>query len=191
MTLTGTMSPADLPALTLLLYELRSPINVGMILRVAETYGVAVSVIRVTDMLAHDGTRKTISDFACGALERKGYDSLAGLSSLPRLTERRVIATSIEPGSISLAEFRFARGDVLLLGNEYDGLPTDVAAACQTRLRIPMADVWTPKPPSHTPIDPARSGPVARDGMPNLNVALAAGIICYQWFIAGGGRTGG
>ena len=43
-----------------------------------------------------------------------------------------------------------------------------------------MADVWTPKPHSVNPIDAARTAPVARDGTPNLNVAIAGAIVCYS-----------
>ncbi len=46
-----------------------------------------------------------------------------------------------------------------------------------------MAQVWTPKPRSISPIDPARVAPVTRDGEPNLNVAVAGAIICYAAYL--------
>lgn len=176
-----SVNAASVPGLTLLLYELRSPINIGMILRVAETYGIRVEIAASQSILADTEKAKTISDFACGALQRKGYGEIA---SLPDTTQgRRLIATSIEDDSVELPAFNFRHGDIVLLGNEYDGLPAEVFRASTARLKIPMADVWTPKPQSHNPIDSQRAAPVSRDGMPNLNVAMAAGIICYQWFL--------
>ena len=97
------------------------------------------------------------------------------------------MSTTIESGAQSLPRFAFQLGDVVVLGNEYDGLPEATARLCGARLRIPMADVWTPKPRSSAPIDPARVAAVARDGLPNLNVAMASSIICYQWFCARAG----
>jgi tRNA (cytidine/uridine-2'-O-)-methyltransferase len=179
--------PSSVPGLTLLLHNLRSPVNIGMILRVAETYGVAVAISGSTDVLAAGAQQRTISDFACGALERRGFKAIDGLAHIAGAGHERLLATSIEPAAQPLPQFRFQPGDVVLLGNEYDGLPAEVEARCGATLRIPMADVWTPKPASHQPIDPTRVSPVARDGMPNLNVAIAAGIICYQWFVATGG----
>jgi hypothetical protein len=49
----------------LLLWDIRSPINFGMLLRVAETYRVAVAAFGPEHALS-----TTTRDFACGALER-------------------------------------------------------------------------------------------------------------------------
>lgn len=175
--------PRSKPPLTLLLYELQSPINIGMILRVAETYRVGIAIYGSRSVLESAERMKVVSDFACGALERVGYRRLARPADLEKLgTGARLVATSVEEGTTPLPDFRFRRGDVVVLGNEYDGLPARVLESCKSSLRIPMADVWAPKPQSHNPIDAARAAPVARDGMPNLNVAVAGGIICYQWF---------
>jgi tRNA G18 (ribose-2'-O)-methylase SpoU len=159
----------------LLLWDLRSPINFGMLLRAAETYRVAVAAFGIDHAQS-----STTRDFACGALERVGFQPLADRAALRDWQgDGRLIATSIEPGSDQLPEFRFRPGDVVALGNEYDGLPAELERSADCRLRIPMAQVWTPKPRSSHPIDPTRKAPVARDGQPNLNVAMAGAIICY------------
>jgi len=162
----------------LALWDIQSPINFGMLLRVAETYRVPVAAY------GRDHSQSTTTrDFACGALERVGFRKLDSLSHLQTWkTPGRLIATSIESGAQSLLDFRFSPGDVVVLGNEYDGLPAEIADRADDRLIIPMAEVWTPKPVSESPIDPARTAPVARDGRPNLNVAMAGGIICYAAF---------
>jgi tRNA G18 (ribose-2'-O)-methylase SpoU len=163
----------------LLLWDIRSPINFGMLLRVAETYRVAVAAFGPEHALS-----TTTRDFACGALERVGFEKVENVSRLKVWQGKgRLIATSIERGSDSLLDFRFAPGDVVTLGNEYDGLPPEIEGIADHKLTIPMANVWTPKPRSTNPIDPARTAPVARDGTPNLNVAVAGAIICYAAYV--------
>jgi tRNA (cytidine/uridine-2'-O-)-methyltransferase len=167
------------PGIRLMLWGLQSAINFGMLLRVAETYRVPVGV--VGDNLASSATAR---DFACGAMERVGFERLADMTAaLDWRGDGRLIATSIERGADPLSHFHFEPGDVVVLGNEYDGLPSAVEECADRRLIIPMADVWTPKPPSLNPIDAARTAPVARDGTPNLNVAIAGAIICYAAYV--------
>ena len=171
--------------LTLLLWNLQSPINLGMILRLAETYRVSVTVAHGNALLDNNEKMKTVGDFACGALQRVGFERMDGsMDPLTIMGHRRLISTTVEAGAIALPDFNFGPDDMIILGNEYDGVPASVERAAAARIRIPMGDVWTPKPPSLKPIDPTRVATVVRDGMPNLNVAMAAGIICYEWFCA-------
>ena len=65
---------------SLLLVDLRSPINFGMCLRLAETFAMDVLVFDPSGLTADTGKRQTISDFACGALERKGFTQIADLN---------------------------------------------------------------------------------------------------------------
>ena len=99
----------------------------------------------------------------------------------------RRIATTIEPDAVSLSDFTWQVGDVVVLGRSDDGLPDELTDDTTIRLRIPMPDVYTPKPASYHPIDPARTAPVSRDGMPNLNVAMAAAILVFSAYSSGGG----
>lgn len=171
--------------LQLLLVGLQSPINIGMILRVAETYQFHVSILDSFNVLDDDTKLAVIGDFACGALARRGFSLVADDSELARLREgRRLVATSIEPNAVDLSTCRFITGDVIAVGNEYDGLSDAMLASADAVLRIPMPAVWTPKPKARHPIDPGRTAPVARDGSPNLNVAMTAGIICHAAYQA-------
>jgi tRNA G18 (ribose-2'-O)-methylase SpoU len=172
-----------MPSLTLLLYGLQSPANIGMILRVAETYRVGVAIHGSESVLDNPEKLRTVEDFACGAVERVGFRRTAAAADLePLRAGGRLVAASLDPRSRAVWDFGFEPGDVVVLGNEYDGLPESVARDCAASVHIPMPDVWTPKPRSSDPIDPTRTTPVARDGRPNLNVAIAGGIVCYQWF---------
>jgi tRNA G18 (ribose-2'-O)-methylase SpoU len=178
----------------LLLFGLQSPINIGMILRVAETYQFRVSIFDCHRILDDPEKLGTVEDFACGALERRGFQSVADEAALAQLRHGRcLIATSIERSKESLPSHSFVAGDLFVLGNEYDGLPDDLIASADCVLRVPMPDTWTPKPKARHPIDPSRTAPVARDGKPNLNVAMTAGIICYaafaDWLTKGSGQS--
>jgi tRNA (cytidine/uridine-2'-O-)-methyltransferase len=172
------------PGIRLLLWDVQSPINLGMLLRVAETYRIPVAALGTERVLADPDRHASASDFACGALQRRGFEALADAAAAKHWRgQSRLVATSIDQDAATLPDFRFRPGDVVVLGNEYDGLPAEVVAAADQRIVIPMAEVWTPKPRSINPIDPARTAPVARDGEANLNVAMAGAIICYQAYV--------
>jgi tRNA G18 (ribose-2'-O)-methylase SpoU len=180
--------------LEFLLYGLQSPINIGMILRIAETYQFRVSIYDKPRVLEDPDKFRTVKDFACGAVERRGFRSIRDEAGLRQILQgRRLVATSIERGATSLPNYQFCPGDTFSLGNEYDGLPEQVIAQADAVLNIPMPLVWTPKPKSLSPIDPGRTTSVARDGQPNLNVAMSAGIICYtayaDWLASDEGRA--
>ena len=172
------------PQLHLVLCGLQSPINIGMILRAAETFDVRVCIVGSDSVIQSADKKKIISDFSCGALDRVGYRRIEKISNIREIFNGySIIGTSIEEGATMLPNFKFSRNSVVIVGNEYDGLPQEIAEICSVLISIPMAKVWTPKPPSHDPIDPLRKAPVARDGRPNLNVAVASSIICYDWFL--------
>jgi tRNA G18 (ribose-2'-O)-methylase SpoU len=182
----GADNPPVGAGLELLLYNLQSPINIGMILRVAETYNFGVSIYDSHCVLDAEEKLQTIRDFACGAVTRRGFRRLSDQAAVEvAFAGRRLVSTSIETRARALPGFRFRPGDVVALGNEYDGLPVAMLASADEILHIPMPQGFVPKPVSRTPIDPARTQPVARDGQPNLNVAMAAGILCYAAFVGG------
>jgi tRNA G18 (ribose-2'-O)-methylase SpoU len=164
-----------------LLHGLQSPVNIGMILRVAETYRFYVSIYDRYRVLQDAEKLHTMKDFSCGAMDRQGFRLITDDAALAKMLEgRRLLATSIERSTAALPDHCFQNGDLFALGNEYDGLPDDLFALADTVLHIPLPPMFTPKPASLHPIDPARTAPVARDGQPNLNVAISAGIICYS-----------
>ena len=66
------------PGLEFLLYGLQSPINIGMILRVAETYRFHVAIYDPFCLLDHPDKLRTISDFSCGGT----VPTVVGLFSL-------------------------------------------------------------------------------------------------------------
>jgi tRNA G18 (ribose-2'-O)-methylase SpoU len=172
--------------LELMLCALQSPINIGLILRLAEGYQFRVSILDEHRVLDDPDKVQTVSDFSCGAMTRRSVRRISDFAAIePLRSGRRLIATAIGVDAVPLPELRFAKGDILVLGNEYDGLPAHVVDDADIVTTIPMPDVWMPKERSGRQIDPSRVAPVSRDGEPSLNVAVSAGIVCYaahcQW----------
>ncbi len=179
--------------LELLLYGLQSPVNIGMALRIAESFCFKASILDLDGVLEDPEKLATAGDFACGAMSRQACRRLGGARALADLRRgRRFIATSIGRNATPLTEFHFLTGDLIALGNEYDGLPDEVVAGADALLHVPTPEVWLPKEKAHSPIDPQRTAPVARDGEPSLNVAVTAGIVCYaayaKWLAKCGNR---
>jgi tRNA (cytidine/uridine-2'-O-)-methyltransferase len=123
--------------------------NVGTILRLAACLGAAVDLIEPCGF-----------PFSDRALKRAGMDYLelaavtrhAGWGAFEaRLEGRLVLFTTA--GALRLPEARFEAGDTLLFGAESRGVPQEVHARADLRVRIPQIE-----------------------GTRSLNVAVAAGI---------------
>lgn len=170
--------------LRLLLHGLQSPINVGTLLRVAETFGVAVDVWDPAGLFRDAEKLRWIHDLSCGAYSR-GTFRLLDEAPRPKEASIRTIATCLREEATHLPDFVFRPGDVVAIGNEYDGLPADYIAGADCRLHIPMLAGHTPKPPSLQPIDPARQPVDPGHGSPVLSSAVSGAIICYAASLAG------
>jgi tRNA (cytidine/uridine-2'-O-)-methyltransferase len=124
--------------------------NVGAVLRLGACLGAPVHVVEPCGFpFSPHAWRRSAMDYADLA-ELHRHDSweafLAG-----RPTGRLVAMTT--KGADSLWDFRFAPGDILLMGRESAGLPDAVHDAADARLLIPM-----------------------QPGARSLNVAMAAAI---------------
>lgn len=135
----------------LVLYQPDIPQNAGTLLRLAACMDVGVDIVE-----------------PCGFLFSDKHFRRAGLDYLPaaRLIRHRswavygaarpagrLIALSTH-ADLPYADFRFRPDDALLLGQESTGLPAEVEAVADARLRIPM-----------------------RAGLRSLNVAIAAAMV--------------
>ena len=133
----------------LALYQPDQAGNVGTILRLAACLGVPLDLIEPCGFPWGDK-----------ALKRAGMD-YAEIANVTRhadwaafeagLAGRLVLFTT--GGDVRLPEARFEAGDTLLFGSESRGVPTDVHARAELRVRIPQAA-----------------------GTRSLNLAVAAGI---------------
>lgn len=139
----------------LALYQPDIPQNAGTILRLAACLGVAVDVIGPAGF-----------DFSDRNLRRAGLDYLDHVEITRHVSFAAFLATrraTREPGRLILlttaadtayTAVAFARGDTLLLGRESAGVPAEVHAVADMRVRVPM-----------------------RPGLRSLNVAVAAAMV--------------
>ncbi|MDB5701815.1 MAG: tRNA ((34)-2-O)-methyltransferase [Sphingomonadales bacterium] len=114
------------------LYQPEIAGNVGAILRLAACFGVGVDLIEPCGFV-----------FSDARLKRAGMDYIDQVelirhadwdAFLAQNTGRLMLMTT--HGSDALHSAAFERGDVLLFGNEGSGVPPEVAAVCDARLRI-------------------------------------------------------
>jgi tRNA (cytidine/uridine-2'-O-)-methyltransferase len=135
----------------LALFEPDIPQNAGALLRLGACVGVAVDVIEPCGFLLDDRR-----------LRRSGMDYLAAVELARHASWARFLAAR-PPGRIVLLttrgdmpyhRFAFRADDTLLLGRESAGVPEEVHAIADARVRVPL-----------------------RPGLRSLNVALAAAMV--------------
>jgi tRNA (cytidine/uridine-2'-O-)-methyltransferase len=134
----------------LALFQPDIPQNAGALLRLGACLGVGVDVIEPCGFLFHDKRLRRAGMDYIGATDWRRYPAWAAFRA--EMRGRIVLLTT--KGEIAHHEFAFARDDTLMVGRESAGVPPEVAAACDARVRIPM-----------------------RPGMRSLNVALAAALV--------------
>ena len=176
------MNSSSAPHIHFLLDDLQSPINIGKCARIAEIYGMELYIHDPRNLTADPNALQTISDFACGAWQRRTNHIHDNIQSLVgNYKKGRLIATCLDKDAIPLQDFEFKADDLIMLGNEYDGLPAELIDGADAKVYIPMPQTHLPKFRSYSPIDPSRIAAVNQNGNPNLNVAVSAGIIGYAF----------
>ncbi|HEY0523627.1 MAG TPA: tRNA (cytidine(34)-2'-O)-methyltransferase [Stellaceae bacterium] len=135
----------------LALFEPDIPQNAGALIRLGACLGVPVDIVEPCGFVFSDRhLRRAGMDYLDRAALRR-YDSWPAYRR-ERPPGRLVLLTTRAP--LCYQDFAFAPDDALLLGRESAGVPDDVHAACDARVRVPM-----------------------RAGLRSLNVALAAAMV--------------
>ena len=137
----------------LVLFQPDIPQNTGTLLRLAACLGVGVDVIEPCGFVLDDRR-----------MRRAGMDYLDQVDLVRHASWEAYRASSASaPGRLVLLttkattrhiDFDFASFDRIMVGRESGGVPDDVAALCDGRLRIPM-----------------------QPGLRSINVALTASIV--------------
>ncbi len=149
------------------LYQPDIPQNAGTILRLAACMGVAVDVIGPAgfdfsdrnlrraglDYLEHVEIARHVSFAAYLARRREAAPPPASPPAAASKSPGRLVLLTTA-GDIAYPAFQFAAGDTLLLGRESAGVPADVHAVADARVRIPL-----------------------RPGLRSLNIAVAAAMV--------------
>jgi len=109
--------------------------NVGAVLRLGACLGAAVDLIEPMGFAWDDKrVRRTAMDY----IDHVEIARHAGFAAFrPTIGARRLVLLTTKAAQ-SLYDFAFRPDDVLLFGKESAGVPADVAAVCDARLRIPM-----------------------------------------------------
>ncbi|WP_310468721.1 TrmH family RNA methyltransferase [Sphingomonas sp.] len=109
--------------------------NVGAVMRLGACLGVAVDLIEPMGFAWDDArVRRTAMDYIDEVEVARHADFAAFQATVAGA--RLILLTT--KASRSLYDFDWRSGDILLLGKESGGVPPDVAAACDERIRIPI-----------------------------------------------------
>lgn len=134
------------------LYQPDIPQNTGAIMRLAACLGVALDLIEPAGFLLGDRRLKRAGMDYLELLDMTRHRSWAAFMERRSPAHRLILLTTRAP--LPYHRFVFEPDDILLLGRETEGVPDDVHAAADARLRIPM-----------------------REGARSLNVALASAMV--------------
>jgi tRNA G18 (ribose-2'-O)-methylase SpoU len=173
----------QIPTTNFLLDNLQSPINIGKVARVAEVFMMGMYINDPRNILQSNENIATIQDHSCGAWQRKKYNKVTDIIDFVKnYNTGRVIATTLSDEAIRMHDFEFCQNDLIVFGNEYDGIKSEIIEHSDAKIYIALPKLNLPKPPSHQPIDPSRDYEVSQNGINCLNVAVAAGIIGYEYY---------
>lgn len=139
----------------LLLCNLQDPGNLGTIIRTADAVGLdGVFLSECCELYNPKVIRSTM-----GSLFRLNVSEVSFEEIFPLFGERGVpsYAAVIDRDAVSLTDCDFSEGGVVLIGNEGNGLPENIAGACDKKLTIKM-----------------------NGNINSLNAAMAAGIIMWE-----------
>lgn len=139
-------------SLRLALFQPDIPQNAGTLLRLSACLGVSVDIVEPCGFVLEDRKlRRAGMDYLDRAQCRRHASWEAFAAALAVEGRRLVLLTT--RGDERFDRFPFAAGDTIMVGRESAGVPDEVLAAVDARIRIPM-----------------------RAGVRSLNVALAAAM---------------
>ena len=139
--------------LRLALYQPDIPQNSGTMIRMAACLGVAIDIVEPASFDVSDRNfRRSGMDY----LERAAitrHISFGAFESWRRDDGHRLVLAETD-GAVAHTAFAFRPGDIVLVGRESAGVPSEVAAAADASVHVPM-----------------------RAGLRSLNVAIAAALV--------------
>ncbi|WP_353197995.1 tRNA (cytidine(34)-2'-O)-methyltransferase [Sandarakinorhabdus sp.] len=138
--------------------------NVGAVLRLGACLGTPVDLIEPLGFVWDDArVRRVAMDYIDHVSIARHRDFAAFRASIG--TSRLILFTT--KASQSAYDFQYMPDDILLFGKESAGVPTDIAAACDARVRLPM-----------------------RSGVRSMNLALSAALATGEALRQTGGLPG-
>ena len=125
------------PNLVLALYEPDIAANAGAMLRTCACLGVAAAIVEPAGFVFSDARFRRAGMDYLDAVALRRHTSFAAFEAW-RAAEGRRLALLTTRGGVDLLDFRFAPGDVLMVGRESAGVPEAVHAKADARIRIPI-----------------------------------------------------
>ena len=123
----------------LALCSVRDPGNLGAVIRSAVAFG--VDHIILTPDCADIYNPKTVRS-AMGSLFRTKITTIKDFSSFIKAAQhnnRRVFAAELTDSAKSLNDIGLRGGDVVIIGNEGHGIPSDISSLCNGSVYIPIS----------------------------------------------------
>jgi len=151
---------ADGPERLVVPATLADPGNLGTIIRTAAAFG-ADGVLLESGKGADVYSRKSIRASATAVFRLPVFEVPDLGSALARFREEGgvVLGTSLGEGATPLPQVKVGKKTVILLGAEKDGLTSELEAACDELIYLPI-----------------------KSGMDSLNVTATASIVLYELF---------
>jgi tRNA (cytidine/uridine-2'-O-)-methyltransferase len=139
----------------LALYQPDIPQNTGTMLRMAACLGLGVDIIQPTGFDMSDRTLRRAALDYLDQVTLTRHTSWEAFEAWRRAADpaRRLVLLTTH-GALPYLDFRFAAGDILMVGRESAGVPEAVHRAADARVRVPI-----------------------RPGLRSLNVAVAAAMV--------------
>lgn len=135
----------------LVLFQPDIPQNTGTLLRLAACLGIGVDVIEPCGFVLDDRRMRRAGMDYLDQVDFGRHASWDAYRAAPALGRLVLLTTKADT---RYPDFDFAAEDRIMVGQESGGVPADVAAFCDARLRIPM-----------------------QPGLRSINVALAASMV--------------
>lgn len=138
------------------LYQLQDPGNLGMIIRTADAFGIDGVILSESCELYNP---KVIRSTMGSVFHIKIAHGCAIDEVFEVFNEKNIssYAAVVDSGAVSLKKCSFENGGAVLIGNEGNGLPDDIADMCTQRITIHMSG-----------------------NANSLNAAMATGIIMWE-----------
>ncbi len=139
-----------------LLHQVRDPGNLGTIIRTADAVGAdGLFLSDCCDLYNPKVVRSTM-----GSIFRVNVSEIPFDEIFPVFGKNNIatFAAVIDSGAVSLTDIDFSEGAAVLIGNEGNGLPKEIADMCDVKMTIKM-----------------------KGNINSLNAAMAAGIIMWEF----------
>lgn len=140
----------------LALFEPDIPQNAGTLFRLGACLGVPVDLIEPAGFDASDRNLRRAGLDYLHRLDLTRHVSYADFRAFARAHGHRIVLATTK-GAVPYHRFRYAPGDILLLGRESAGVPDSVHAEAEARIVIPL-----------------------QPGLRSLNVAVSGAIVVAE-----------